>query len=114
MVLAEVLFDVWVTLFEVCWEDSIVPSSWRESLIVHVPKKEARCACDTNTYRGISLTSIVSKVMCTILNARLSDVAKSEELIKEEQGGFHQQRGYRDQVLAMVLLGQTKMGKKNC
>ena len=25
MVLAEVLFDVWVTLFEVYWEDSIVP-----------------------------------------------------------------------------------------
>ena len=79
MVLAEVLFDVWVTLFEVCWEDSIVPSSWRESLIVPVPKKEARCVCDTNTYRGISLTSIVSKVMCTILNGRLLDVALSEK-----------------------------------
>ena len=50
MVLAEMLFDVWVTQFEVYWEDSIVPSSWREILIVPVPKKETRCACDTNTY----------------------------------------------------------------
>jgi len=32
--------------------------------------------CDSKTYQGMSLTSIVSKVMCTILNARLSDVAE--------------------------------------
>lgn len=59
-----------------CWEDSIVSSLCRDSLIVPVLKKEARCECDTNTYRGISLTFIVSKVVCTILNARLSDVAE--------------------------------------
>ena len=28
---AEVLFDVWFALFEVCWEYGVVPSVWRES-----------------------------------------------------------------------------------
>ena len=46
-----------------------------------------------------------------MLNARLSDVAEEEGLIAEEQGGFHKQRGCRDQVLTLVLLGQTKMAK---
>ena len=109
MMSAEVLFDVWCALFEVCWEYGLVPSVWKESLVVPVPKKQSRGTCATNTYRGISLTSTVSKVLCMILNARLSDVAEREGLITEEQGGFRKQRGCRDQVLALVLLGQTEM-----
>ena len=54
MMSAEVLFDVWFALFEVCWEYGVVPSVWRESLVVPIPKKQSRGACDTNTYRGIS------------------------------------------------------------
>ena len=40
-----------------------------------------------------------------------TDVAEGEGLIAEEQGGFREQRGCRDQVLTLVLLGQTKMAK---
>lgn len=39
MMSAKGLFDVWVTLFKVRREDSIVPSLWRKSLIVPVPKE---------------------------------------------------------------------------
>ena len=39
MLLTERLFDVWVALFDVCWEHGIVPSLWRESIVVPVPKK---------------------------------------------------------------------------
>ena len=58
-----------------------------------------------------NLTSTVSKVLCIILNARLSGVAEEEGLIAEEQGEFRKQRGCRDQVLTLVLLGQTEMAK---
>ena len=44
-----------------------------------------------------------------ILNARLSDVAEENGLIAEVQGGVRKQRGCRDQVLTLVLLGQTEM-----
>ena len=46
-----------------------------------------------------------------ILNARLSSVAEEEGLIVEQQGGFRKQRRCRDQVLMLVLLGQTEMAK---
>ena len=46
-----------------------------------------------------------------ILNARLTDVTEGEGLISEEQGGFRKQKGCRDQVLTLVLLGQTEMAK---
>ena len=64
--------------------------------MIPVSKKESRGTCVTNNFRVISLTSSVSKVLCMILNARLTDVAEGEGLIAEEQGGFHKQRGCRD------------------
>ena len=46
-----------------------------------------------------------------ILNTRLSDEAKEEGLIAEEQGGFRRQMGCRDEGLMPVLLGQAEMAK---
>ena len=111
MISADVLFDDWCALFEVCWEYGMVPSVWRKSLVAPVPKEQSRCTCVTDNFREISLTSTVSKVLCMILNARLTDVAEEEGLIAEEQGGFCKQRECRDQVLTLVLLGQTEMAK---
>ena len=111
MMSADVLFDVWCALFEVCWEHGMVPSVWRKSPVVPVPKKQSRDTYVTCNFRGISLTSTVSKVLYIILNARLTDVTEREGLIAEEQGGFRKQRGCRDQVLTLVLLGQTEIAK---
>ena len=112
MMLTERLFEVWVALFEFCWEYGRVPSLWRESVVVPVPKKQVRSVCDVNTFRGISLTSLVSKVVCKILENRLSSMAEEKGLIVEEQGGFRKKRGCRDQLLSLVLLGQTEMVRK--
>ena len=43
-----------------------------ESVVVPVPEKQVRGVCDVNTFRGISLTSLVSKGVCKILDNRLS------------------------------------------
>ena len=43
--------------------------------------------CKVDTFRGVSLSSMVCEVMCMILNNRLSGVAE-EGLIADEQGGF--------------------------
>ena len=44
-----------------------MPSLWRESIVVPVLKKQTRGVCDVHTFRFISLTSLVSKVLCKIL-----------------------------------------------
>ena len=108
---AECLADVWLNLL--CWEYSIVPLVWKVSTVIPVPKKQVRGVCKVDDFRGISLSSIVCKVMCMILNMRLSTVAEEKGLIVEEQGGFRKMRGCRDQVLSLVLLGQMVMLKKS-
>ena len=62
MMVMERLFEIWVALFEVCWAYGRVPSLWRVSVIILVPKKQGRGVCDVNTFQGISLTSLVSKL----------------------------------------------------
>ena len=42
----------------------IVPSIWKESVVVAVPKKQARGACEVDNFCGVSLSSTVCKVMC--------------------------------------------------
>ena len=69
--------------------------------------------CDVNTFRGICLTSVVSKVLCKILESRLSSMAEEIGLIAEEQVCFRRNRGCRDQILLLVLLGQAEMVKWN-
>ena len=64
-----------------------------------------------NTFRGTSLNSMVSKVICKILEQRLSSVAEESGLIAE-QGGLCKRRECWDQLLSLVLLGQTEMVRK--
>ena len=52
----EALSDVWVNLFNVCWKFGVVPSLWRCSIIVPIPKRRVKVVCSTNDFRGISLT----------------------------------------------------------
>ena len=100
-----------VPIFEVCWEYGMVPTMWKESLVIPVPKKQARGVCETNNFRGISLTSTVCKVLCTVLNNRLSSLAEAEGLIADKQAGFRKNMGCRDQLLTLVLLGQLEISK---
>ena len=51
-------------------------------------------------------------MVCKILEQRLSSVAEVTGLIAEEQCGFRKRRGCRDQLLSLVLLGETEMVRK--
>ena len=53
-----------------------------------------KAVCNINTFSGIALTSLVSKVLCKILENRLSHMAEEQGLIEEEQGGGGGGRGF--------------------
>ena len=109
----EALSDVWVNLFNVCWKFGVVPSLWKHSIIVPIPKGRVKGVCSTNDFRGISLTSLVGKIMCVVLNNRLASFLEAEEILVYEQGGFRRSRGCRDQILSLLLIGQSMVAKKS-
>ena len=49
----------------------MVPSVWRKSIVVPVPKKRNKGVCKKEDFRGIALVSVVYKAMCLIVQERL-------------------------------------------
>ena len=84
-------------LFNSIWKDQCVPEDWKKSLIVKVPKKEDLTECDN--YRGISLLSVSSKILCRVLIDRVKSGV--DEMIRQEQAGFRSGRGASEQIFAL-------------
>ena len=96
------VIDYLVTLFNTLFESGTFPIQWSKSIIVPIFKKG-----DTNNpdnYRGVALTSIVSKVYTGILNRRLVQWAELEKKIVEEQAGFRANYSTIDHIFTLYSL----------
>ena len=74
-----------------------IPEQWKHSNIVPVPKKGD--LTDTNNYRGISLTSIVSKTLNRMILNRIKP--SLENLLRINQNGFRPGRSTTSHILAL-------------
>ena len=70
------------------------PQDWKRSIFIPIPKKGNAKEC--SNYRTIALISRASKVMLTILQARLQQYVNYE--LPDVQVGFRKGRGTRDQI----------------
>jgi hypothetical protein len=57
--------------FNQIWTEEKIPLDWKKGLIVKIPKKGDVTVCDT--YRGITLLSVPSKVFGKVLVERIKD-----------------------------------------
>ena len=63
MVGSKELVDFWYCLFNWCWANGMIPTEWRKSVIVPIPKKSKGCVQDGRVSRNIlSNSSIQSGV----------------------------------------------------
>ena len=108
MVSCDILVDFWWCLFNWCWKFGMIPTEWRKSVVVLIPKKQKSGPCRVDEYRGISLVAVPYKALCSIMQKRMMVVVEEKSLVAEEQGGFRSGRGCRDQVITLMLLGQMK------
>ena len=75
-------------------ENSAVATGLKRSVFIPVPKKGNPKEC--SNYCTIALISHASKVMFTILQARLQQYMNCE--LPDVQAGFRKSRGIRDQI----------------
>ena len=100
----EVVIDFLVKLFNKIFDGGMFPREWSKSIIVSSHKKG-----DVNqpdNYRGIALTSDISKVYTNILNKRLAEWAEVEEKIIEEQAGFRAGYSTLDHIFSLYAMVQ--------
>ena len=83
-------------LIEGIWDYELVPSDWRESLIISIYKNKGDKSVCGNS-RGISLLVVAGKILAKILLARLIQHI-SESIMPETQCGFRQGRSTADMI----------------
>ena len=84
-------------LHSVCqqiWKTKQWPQDWKRSVFIPIPKKGNAKEC--SNYHTIALTSLTSKVMLKILQARLQQYMNRE--LPDVQAGFRKGRETRDQI----------------
>ncbi|MCB4748423.1 MAG: hypothetical protein LGB54_07550 [Sulfurovum sp.] len=93
-----------VQLFNKLCDEGIFPKEWSKSITVPILKKGDANILDN--YRGIALTSVLSKVYTHILNKRLTGWEEQEEKILEQQAGFRTGYSTMDHIFTLYRLVQ--------
>ena len=98
---SHILIPYFVRLFNAVLDTGNFPRQWCESTIIPIPKKGDRTNPDN--YRGITLTSVFSKVFLHVVQNRIDRWLDLSEIIVEEQAGFR--KGYSTVDNIFVLHG---------
>ena len=77
------------------------PQVWRNSIIVPLLKAE-KPASMLASYRPISLTSCVVKLMERMVAERLYHIAETSNMLNAQQAGFRKGRGCDDQIARVI------------
>ena len=85
------MLDVIELLLNLIFEKGVFPEEWTLGVITILFKDGE--TNDLNNYRGITLLSMLGKILVGVLNNRLIDLINKERILDENQGGFRE--GYR-------------------
>ena len=97
-----ILTPILCTIFNFIYNNGIYPKSWTKGVIVPVPKKGDKE--DVNNYRGITLTSIFSKIFSILLDNRLRNWLDSTGQVSDFQFGFRNNRSTIDCIFVLNSL----------
>ena len=87
-------------LFNKTLHEGVVPNDWKEANIVAIFKKGTRS--DPGNYRPVSLTSIVCKVLESLIRDVLVNYFNNCNLYSDSQHGFRQNRSCMTQLLEVM------------
>ncbi|KER32506.1 hypothetical protein T265_01386 [Opisthorchis viverrini] len=98
------------SLFGFIWEKETVPDNWGESIVVPIFKEGTRSEC--SNHRGVSLTSVVTRLLASLILRRL--MAAREVLTRENRAGFRPGRGCVDHIFTLrQVLEQRHMYRRS-
>jgi hypothetical protein len=93
-------------LIQRVWKEGKIPSSWKESIVVPIPK--AGDPTDTNNYRGIALSQVGLKLLTKTLARRLSTVLEGDKVLCKEQAVFREREECLGQYAALLEVLQRR------
>ena len=89
-----------LNIFNEIWKGGNFPPSWREAIIIPIPKP-GKDDTDTANYRPIALTSCVCKTMERMINERLIWFLETSAILISTQSGFRKARSTIDHLVRL-------------
>ena len=86
------------------------PVDWNKGIIVPIFKKGNKN--DLNNYRGITLTSCVSKIFNRLVCDRISGFIENNDILTEVQGGFRKDHRCDDHIFTLKSIIATRSAEK--
>ena len=99
--------QVLVDLFNMLYSTWYYPESWTTCIIVPIYKKSDRKI--PGNYRGITLTSTMSKLFTFILNKRFCDWLDNANTLSETQFAYRKGRNTTDEVFVLNSIVSLKV-----
>ena len=90
-----------LAIFNASFRNADCPQMWRNAIIIPL-LKAGKPASDLASYRPVSLTSCLVKLLERILADRLYHLAESSNWFSKYQAGFRKGRSCEDQILRIV------------
>lgn len=100
-----------LSFFQVCFESGTIPSSWKLSQVVAIPKP-GKPRTLASSYRPIALTSHLSKVYERILKERLEHYVERNNLLPKCQAGFRKSRSISDHLYTLTSHVKSALKRK--
>ena len=90
-----------VDLFNTIWQSGEIPKQFKHGIVIPI-KKEDKPGSDPASYRPITLTSHLGKLLETIINRRLNKVLTKLKIIHKNQSGFRHKRQTHDHIIRLT------------
>ena len=92
--------DVILSYYNIIWRRGQIPKAWKHAIVLPILKggKDPRLA---NSYRPISLTSTLCKLMERLITNRLVWYLEKFNLLNNTQSGFRRHRSTADQIIRL-------------
>lgn len=93
-------------LYNRWWESRLVPSQWRNSILISVHRD--RDTTDPGTYKDLTLLPVTDKLFCLVV----ADTLMTTTALHDHQLGFHHERGTLGALFSFISTVQrrTRLG----
>ena len=100
-----------LAIFNASFKRAKIPQIWRDATIIPLLKL-GKPASDLASFRPISLTSCIVKVLERMMAERLYSIAENSGLLNHQQAGFRKGRSCEDQILRIVQSIEDSLQQK--
>ena len=110
----ETVLDLLLKFINLCLRQSLIPHSWCRDLITPIFKDGV--LDDPNNYRGICISSVLLKIVCSLLQNRIQAHCDKFNIINSNQIGFKSHHRTADHLFTLkalvkkyVTIGEKKL-----